>query len=335
MIVTNAIKSNQGPAEQGRKENVQTMKREKTRIKNNLSFVLGVRRSWQLYLLLLPAMVYLLIFHYVPLYGIQIAFRDYSPGLGFSESPFVGLKHFIYFMKSPQFATLIKNTISLNVLRLVFCFPFPIFLALVLNEASNARFQKLVQNLTYAPHFISTVVLCGMIVSFTSPSTGIINTFIQALGRKPIDFMGQESWFRPIYILSDMWKDTGWSSIIYLAALAGIDLSLHEAAQIDGASRLQRILYINIPGISATIIILLIMEFGRMMSLGFEKVYLLQNSLNLPVSEVISTYVYKTGLLGAKFSYTTAIDVFNSIINCGLLLIVNKISSRVGETSLF
>ncbi len=298
-------------------------------------FLRGIRHSWQLYVLLIPALAYLLIFHYAPLYGIQIAFRDYNPGLGFTKSPFVGLKHFAYFMRSPQFVTLIRNTIILNVLRLAFCFPIPIFLALALNEASNARFQKLVQNLTYAPHFISTVVLCGMIVSFTSPTTGIINTFIQAFGGKPIDFMGQEGWFRPIYILSDMWKDTGWSSIIYLAALAGIDPSLHEAAQIDGASRFQRILYINIPGIASTIIILLIMEFGKMMSLGFEKVYLLQNSLNLPVSEVISTYVYKTGLLGAKFSYTTAIDVFNSVINCTLLLIVNKISSKVSETSLF
>ena len=298
-------------------------------------FLRGIRHSWQLYVLLIPALAYLLIFHYAPLYGIQIAFRDYNPGLGFTKSPFVGLKHFAYFMRSPQFVTLIRNTIILNVLRLAFCFPIPIFLALALNEASNARSQKLVQNLTYAPHFISTVVLCGMIVSFTSPTTGIINTFIQAFGGKPIDFMGQEGWFRPIYILSDMWKDTGWSSIIYLAALAGIDPSLHEAAQIDGASRFQRILYINIPGIASTIIILLIMEFGKMMSLGFEKVYLLQNSLNLPVSEVISTYVYKTGLLGAKFSYTTAIDVFNSVINCTLLLIVNKISSKVSETSLF
>ncbi len=298
-------------------------------------FLRGIRHSWQLYVLLIPALAYLLIFHYAPLYGIQIAFRDYNPGLGFTKSPFVGLKHFAYFMRSPQFVTLIRNTIILNVLRLAFCFPIPIFLALALNEASNARFQKLVQNLTYAPHFISTVVLCGMIVSFTSPTTGIINTFIQAFGGKPIDFMGQEGWFRPIYILSDMWKDTGWSSIIYLAALAGTDPSLHEAAQIDGASRFQRILYINIPGIASTIIILLIMEFGKMMSLGFEKVYLLQNSLNLPVSEVISTYVYKTGLLGAKFSYTTAIDVFNSVINCTLLLIVNKISSKVSETSLF
>ena len=263
-------------------------------------FLRGIRHSWQLYVLLIPALAYLLIFHYAPLYGIQIAFRDYNPGLGFTKSPFVGLKHFAYFMRSPQFVTLIRNTIILNVLRLAFCFPIPIFLALALNEASNARFQKLVQNLTYAPHFISTVVLCGMIVSFTSPTTGIINTFIQAFGGKPIDFMGQEGWFRPIYILSDMWKDTGWSSIIYLAALAGIDPSLHEAAQIDGASRFQRILYINIPGIASTIIILLIMEFGKMMSLGFEKVYLLQNSLNLPVSEVISTYVYKTGLLDRK-----------------------------------
>ena len=303
--------------------------------KKNMSFLRGIRHSWQLYVLLLPALIYLFIFDYIPLYGMQIAFKDFLPGLGFSGSPWVGLKHFKYFVTSPQFSILIRNTLALNILRLVFCFPFPIILALLLNEARNVKFQKIIQNLTYAPHFISTVVLCGMIVNFTSPSTGIINTLIQALGGQPIDFMGQEEWFRPVFIISEIWKSTGWSSIIYLAALAGIDPSLHEAARVDGASRIQRILHINIPGIAPTIIILLIMEVGKMMSLGFEKVYLLQNSLNLPVSEVISTYVYKTGLLGAKFSYTTAIDIFNSVINCILLLIVNKISRTVSETSLF
>lgn len=303
--------------------------------KKGMSFGQGIRHSWQLYVLLLPALIYLFVFDYMPLYGMQIAFKDFLPGLGFSGSPWVGLKHFKYFVTSPQFSVLIRNTLLLNVLRLVFCFPFPIFLALLLNEARNAKFQKIIQNLTYAPHFISTVVLCGMIISFTSPSTGVINTMIQALGGQPIDFMGQEGWFRPVYIISEIWKTTGWSSIIYLAALAGIDPSLHEAARVDGASRFKRIIHINIPGIAPTIIILLIMEVGKMMSLGFEKVYLLQNSLNLPVSEVISTYVYKTGLLGAKFSYTTYIDIFNSVINCILLLIVNKISSAVSETSLF
>lgn len=303
--------------------------------KKNMSFLRGIRHSWQLYVLLLPALIYLFIFDYIPLYGMQIAFKDFLPGLGFSGSPWVGLKHFKYFVTSPQFSILIRNTLALNILRLVFCFPFPIILALLLNEARNVKFQKIIQNVTYAPHFISTVVLCGMIVNFTSPSTGIINTLIQALGGQPIDFMGQEEWFRPVFIISEIWKSTGWSSIIYLAALAGIDPSLHEAARVDGASRIQRILHINIPGIAPTIIILLIMEVGKMMSLGFEKVYLLQNSLNLPVSEVISTYVYKTGLLGAKFSYTTAIDIFNSVINCILLLIVNKISRTVSETSLF
>lgn len=266
---------------------------------------------------------------------MQIAFKDFLPGLGFTESPWVGLKHFKYFVTSPQFPILIRNTLTLNILRLVFCFPFPIILALLLNEARNARFQKIVQNVTYAPHFISTVVLCGMIINFTSPSSGIINTLIQLVGGQPVEFMAKEGWFRPIYIISEIWKSTGWSSIIYLAALSGIDPSLHEAARVDGASRFQRIIHINIPGIAPTIIILLIMEVGKMMSLGFEKVYLLQNSLNLPVSEVISTYVYKTGLLGAKYSYTTAIDIFNSVINCILLLIVNKISSTVSETSLF
>lgn len=295
----------------------------------------GIKRSWRLYVLVAPALLYLIIFHYVPIYGIQIAFRDYVPSLGFSGSPWVGLKHFKYFFESPQFWVLIRNTVVINVLKLALCFPLPIVLALLLNEARSLKFKKFIQNITYAPHFVSTVVLCGMVIAFTSPSTGVINTLIKGIGGNPVDFMGQEGWFRPVYIISDMWKDTGWASIIYLAALSGIDMQLLEAAQIDGASRLQRMWYINVPGILPTAILLFIMDCGKMMTIGFEKVFLLQNSLNLPVSEVISTYVYKVGLIGAKFSYTTAIGLFNSLINCVLLLIVNQIAKKAGETSLF
>ena len=210
-----------------------------------------------------------------------------------------------------------------------------ILLALLLNECGSVGYKKFVQNVTYAPHFISTVVLCGMVIAFTAPDTGIINSLVVLLGGKSVDYMTQESSWRAIYVISDIWKNTGWSSIIYLAALSGIDPQLHESAQIDGASRLQRVWHINLPGIRQTIILLFILDCGKIMSVGFEKAYLLQNALNLPVSEIISTYVYKTGVQGAKFSYTTAIGLFNSLVNVMMLLIVNRISRALSDTSLF
>lgn len=292
-------------------------------------------QSWQLYVLLLPAIAYLIIFHYVPIYGVQIAFRDYRARDGFLGSNWVGLKHFQYFLASPQFPTLMRNTILLSLYSLLFTFPLPIVLALLLNECNSTFYKKFVQNVTYAPHFISTVVLCGMVMAFIAPDTGIINNLAVHLGGENIDYMGKEEWWRTIYIVSDMWKNTGWSSIIYLAALSGIDPQLHESAKIDGASRLQRMIHINLPGIAPTIIVLFILESGKIMSVGFEKAYLLQNALNLPVSEIISTYVYKTGVQGAKFSYTTAIGLFNSVVNVILLLIVNRVSKMVSDTSLF
>lgn len=291
--------------------------------------------SWQLYVLLLPALVYIIVFHYVPIYGLQIAFREFKPKLGFTGSQWVGLKHFQRFVTSPQFPTLMRNTLKLSFYSLLFSFPVPVLLALMLNECDNLHYKKLVQNVTYAPHFISTVVVCGMVIMFLTPETGIINNLVVRMGGKSVDYMGKEEWFRPIYIISDIWKNTGWSSIIYLAALSGIDPQLHESAQIDGANRLQRIWHINLPGIRGTIILLLILDCGKIMSVGFEKAYLLQNALNLPQSEIISTYVYKTGVIGTKFSYTSAIGLFNSIINVILLLITNRISSKVSGTSLF
>lgn len=292
-------------------------------------------RSWQLYVLLLPAVAFLVIFHYAPLYGVQIAFRDYKAKLGFWNSPWVGLKHFKYFLNSPQFPQLMRNTILLSLYSLLFTFPIPVVLALLLNECNSSGYKKFVQNVTYAPHFISTVVLCGMVIAFLTPDTGIINNIIVRLGGSSIDYMGKEQYWRTIYVVSDIWKNTGWSSIIYLAALSGIDPQLHESAQIDGATRLQRMWHINLPGIRQTIILLFILDCGKIMSVGFEKAYLLQNALNMPVSEIISTYVYKTGVRGGKFSYTTAIGLFNSVINVIMLLLVNRISKAVSETSLF
>jgi len=294
-----------------------------------------LRHSWRLYVLLLPAVLYLAVFHYAPIFGLQIAFKDFIPSLGITGSPWAGLKHFRYFISSPQFPILMRNTVLLNVYSLAFGFPLPILLALMLNETRSVWFKKTVQNITYAPHFVSTVVLCGMTVIFLSPSSGIVNVLLQALGMKPVNFMIKEQSWRTIYVVTGIWKDTGWASIIYLAALSGVDPQLHEAAHMDGASRLQRIRYINVPGILPTAILLFILDCGQIMSVGFEKAYLLQNSLNLPVSEVISTYVYKTGVLGAKFSYTSAIGLFNSLINVTLLLIVNRISSRASNVALF
>ena len=285
--------------------------------------------------LLLPAVAYLIIFHYIPLYGVQIAFRDYRPRNGFLGSTWVGLKHFKYFLHSPQFPQLMRNTVLLSLYSLIFTFPLPILLALLLNECGSVGYKKFVQNVTYAPHFISTVVLCGMVIAFTAPDTGIINSLVVLLGGKSVDYMTQESSWRAIYVISDIWKNTGWSSIIYLAALTSIDPSLYEAAIVDGANRMQQTWHITLPGIRSTIVIMFILQLGRMMNVGFEKVYLLQNDLNLGVSEVISTYLYKKGIVNANYSYSTAIGLFNSVINFSLILISNTVSRKVGEVSLW
>lgn len=298
-------------------------------------FLLGIKRSWQLYILLLPALAFVLIFQYFPLYGVQIAFRDYMPAKGISGSTWVGLKHFKYFIHLPQFQTLLRNTILISVYSLLWGFPVPIILALLLNEVKVPWFKKLIQNLTYAPYFISTVVIVSMLFNFLSPTNGIVNVLLNKLGIESIDFMGSKQYFRSLYIGSGIWQSTGWSSIIYLGALSGVDPELHEAAQIDGASRLQRIWHINLPCIRPTIVMLLILSLGGILGVGFEKIYLMQNPLNAEVSEVISTYVYKVGIQGAKFSYTTAIGLFNSVINFLLLLIVNSVAKKLTETSLF
>jgi len=291
--------------------------------------------SWQLYVCLLPAFVYITLFHYLPMYGVQIAFRNYSSMLGIVGSPWVGLKYFKQFLNSIQFGILIGNTLKISVFTLIICFPIPIFLALMLNEVKSKPFKKFVQNATYIPHFISTVVICSMIIMFTSTTNGIINNFIVNLGEPAVDFMGRSEYFRPLYIISELWQHTGWNSIIYLAALSGVDPQLYEAAEIDGAVRLQRIWHITLPGILPTIVLLFILNCGNLLNVGYEKVYLLQNSLNIDVSEVISTYVYKVGILSSKFSYTSAIGLFNSIINFMLLLIVNAGARHVTGSGLF
>ena len=295
----------------------------------------SLNKYWDLYLLLIPVLAYFFIFKYLPMYGIQIAFRDYVPRKGFTGSNFVGLKHFTRFFSSYNCWTIILNTIYLSFLNLLFNFPLPILLALLLNEMRVKWAAKTLQMVTYAPHSLSTVVVCGMVVSFTSPSTGIVNAIIKALGGQSIYFMAKNEWFRPLYIISDVWKNMGWNSIIFLSALAAIDPALYEAASIDGASRFKQMLYVTLPSIVPTISIMLILNAGKVMNVGFEKVFLLQTDLNLDVSEVISTMVYRQGILNSKFSYASAIDLFNSVVNLILLVSVNSISKRVSEVGLW
>lgn len=290
--------------------------------------------NWQLYVLILPFVAYLILFHYVPMYGVQIAFKNYMPSLGIWGSPWIGLEHFSRFFSSYYAWDLIWNTLSLSIYSLIVGFPIPIILALAINEVKDGAFKKFVQTVTYAPHFISVVVIVGMIIAFLSPSTGIINHMLSLFGIQPRAFMEDPSWFRSIYVFSGVWQSAGWNSVIYLAALSGVDQQLHESAQIDGASRLQRLWYINLPVLVPTMVILLIMNFGGIMEVGFEKVLLMQNPLNMETANVISTFTYQTGLLNAQYSYAAAIGLFNAAINASLLLFVNWLARKYSETSL-
>lgn len=287
--------------------------------------------NWQLYVLLSPALLYFLIFKYYPMYGVQIAFKDFRAVDGILGSKWVGFKHFQNFFDSYYFWTLIKNTLGINLYALAL-FPISIIVALSLNELRDGRFKKIAQTITYAPHFISVVVFCGMIIAFLDPETGIVNNFLKWLGFEPIRFMESPAWFKSIYVWSNEWQNLGWGAIIYLAALAGIDPQLHEAAKVDGATRLQRIRHINLPGIMPTIIILLILNMGNLMSIGFEKILLLQNDLNLDSSQVIQTYVYNAGLLHGQYSYSTAVGLFNSVVNFILLVTFNRLARRTGTS---
>jgi putative aldouronate transport system permease protein len=288
-----------------------------------------------LYLFLAPTIIYLAIFSYAPMYGIQIAFKDYSPGLGMLKSKWVGLKHIKIFINSYYFWPIIKNTITLSTYSMLLGYPTPIFLALLLNEIRNKKYKKFIQTTLYAPHFISMVVMVGIIIITLSPSIGIINKFMEFLNLERQYFIVQPKAFKHIYVLSGIWQGAGWSAIIYLAALSNIDPQVYEASIIDGANRIQRVWYINIPVIRPTVSIILIMSIGRLISVGFEKALLLQNPLNAEASEVISTYVYKRGLLEGKYSFSAAIGFFNNIINIILLVLANFLVSKVSETSLF
>lgn len=305
----------------------------KERMRRNL---FGIRRNWQLYLLLLPAVVLLFCFTYIPMYGIQIAFKDFTPRLGIQDSPWVGLEHFQTFFNSYQVKSLFTNTITLSLYSLVAGFPFPIILALMMNQIKVKRFKQTLQVVTYLPHFISTVVMVGIMLILLSPSSGLFGNLARMLGVvDPPNIMGQASAFQSIYVWSDVWQHAGWDSIIYIAALAAVDPSLYEAATVDGAGKWQKIKYIDLPFLVPTAIILLILRAGNIMNVGFEKVYLMQNPLNTTISEIISTYTYKIGIISNQYSLSAAVGLFNNVINFVLLILVNQVSKKVGDTSLW
>ncbi|MBO2944373.1 sugar ABC transporter permease [Paenibacillus sp. F411] len=291
-------------------------------------------KNWELYLLLLPTLIYFIVFQYGPMYGLQIAFKDFSAIKGIMDSPWVGFKHFVRFFESYSFEMILWNTLKISLYELA-VFPIPIIMALLINQLVNTKFKKLVQTITYAPHFISVVVIIGMLQLFLSPRNGLVNHLLQALGMESVYFLGEPGWFTSIFVFSGLWQNAGWGTIIYLAALTSISPDLHEAAVVDGASKLKRILYIDIPGIMPTIIILLILNVGSFLTVGFQKIYLMQNPLNIEAAEVIQTYVYKSGLVGAQFSYSAAIGLFNNVANFILLVTMNKIAKKAGQSSLW
>ena len=294
-----------------------------------------MKSNWALYFFLLPTVVYFIIFNYIPMYGIQIAFKNFSASDGIWGSPWVGTYWIEQFISSPMFWNYFLNTLILSLYSLLAGFPAPIILALIINYIASPRFKRVAQTITYMPHFISVVVLVGMMSSFLSPSSGFVNTFLSMFGIEPIYFMGKSELFRHLYVWSGIWQNAGWDSIIYIAALTSVSPDLHEAAIIDGASKLQRIWNIDLPSILPITITLLILHCGGILGVGFEKAYLMQNYLNLNVSEVISTYTYKIGLQLSEFSYSTAIGLFNTLINFIVLVIVNTVARRTSEISLW
>ena len=292
------------------------------------------RKHWNLYLLILPILVYYIVWCYGPMYGILVAFKEFSPKKGIWGSTFVGLKHFKDFFNSPFAFRVVRNTIMINFWNLIFGFPLPIVFALLLNEIRNKAFKRTVQTVTYMPYFISLVVICGMLVDFTA-SDGIFGEITRILGGTPTNMLAEPKYFRSIYVVSDVWQKLGWDSIIFLSALSAINIELYEAATIDGAGKLKQVFHVTLPGITPTIAILLVLRIGSMMSLGFEKIILLYNGLTYETGDVISSYVYRKGIIENNFGFSTAVGLFNSVINFALVIFANKASAKMTETSLW
>lgn len=293
-----------------------------------------IKRNYSLYLLVLPVILFYALFHYKPMYGLIIAFKRFNPSLGIMDSPWVGFSNFEQFFKGFYFERVLKNTLIISFANLIFSFPAAIIMALLLNEIKNKLFAKTVQTITYMPHFISLVVVCGMVVDFVSYD-GVINQILAMFGVDPVMFLQDPKAFVPIYVISGIWQEVGWSSIIYLAAISGINAELYEAATIDGAGRLRQVLAVTLPGIAPTIVIMLLLSIGNIMSLGYEKIILLYNPMIYETSDVISSYVYREGLENFNFGLSTAVGLFNSVINFILVMVANKMSRLISDTSLW
>ncbi len=288
--------------------------------------------KWK-YIMILPVIIYISVFCYKPMYGIIIAFKNYRPALGVMDSPWVGFRHFVTFFKDYNFVSILRNTFTISGLNILFGFPAPIILALLINEIRNTKFKRIVQTISYMPYFISIVIICGLIKTFTQ-SDGIISEMV-VMGGAKVNLLANKHWFYPIYIISNIWQYIGWDSIIYLAALSGIDQEQYEAAKVDGAGRLRQIISVTLPGLMPTITILFILKMGSILNVGFEKILLLYSPTTYDVADVISTYVYRIGILDANYSYSAAIGLFNSIVNIVFLLLTNTICKKVNNSGLF
>ena len=295
----------------------------------------NMKKNWILYVMIAPVAVYYIVFAYTPMYGILLAFKNYKVKLGILGSPWVGLDHFQRFFSAYNFKQLIGNTVGISVYSLIIGSPIPIVFALMLNYLTHHKLKKIVQMVSYAPYFISTVVICGMITIFMAPDTGILNVLRGFFGLESVNFLARPEWFKSIYVWTGVWQGMGWSSIIYISALAGVDYEMHEAAIVDGATKIQRMIHVDLPSIKPTILMLLILQMGSIMNVGFEKVYLLQNTLNKSAASVIATYVYEVGLINSDYGYSTAVGLFNSLINLALVVAANQLSKRFAGESLF
>lgn len=304
-------------------------------MKKKKSMKKGLKLQLQLYALLLPGLILILLFHYVPMYGVTIAFKDVHIGQSLFDGVWVGFKHFERLFNSELFGTILKNTLIITFANNFLLWPLPIIFALLVHNSTSKRIRKVSQTASYLPHLISTVVVINIINLFVNGETGLINIIVRQLGMESIQFMGEEQYFRPIYWISEIWQTLGSNAVIYIAALSSVDTQLEEAAMMDGASKVQRMWHIDLPTIKPTIVVLLIMNMGKMLSLGYEKILLMQNDLNLGVSEILGTYIYKTGLLGGQYSFSAAVNLFQNAIGIVLVIITNRIAKKVSDISLY
>ena len=310
-------------------------KKSSKQLKNKVKLTTLLKNNWQLYVLVLPVVIYFFVFNYLPMYGIQISFRDYKVTFGITGSKWVGLKHFKTFFDAYYFKRLLSNTLLLNVYNLVWSFPVPIILAILLNQIRSEKRKKFIQTTIYIPYFISTVVLAGMLYIFLAPSNGIFNVARTAMGFMPYDYMSEPGAFRPVYILSGIWQSAGYSSILYIACLSGVDPALYEAAELDGASIWQKIRFIDIPSLIPTAMMVFILDCGKILASNTNKALVLQTAGNISTSDIIGVYVYNMGVAGGQFSYTAAIGLFANVVNFILIITVNKISKKVSDVGLF